>query len=77
MIRVLLKDVSQQTVSCLDFFPVSFFTPYRLLHCIQKLFVIFKPFSHCFEETLGFDLKASFAKSSTIGSNQVNIIKEF
>ena len=24
-------------------------------------FVIFKPLSHCFEETIEFDLKASFA----------------
>ena len=24
-------------------------------------FVIFKPLSHCFEETIGFDVKSSFA----------------
>ena len=28
---------------------------------IAKQFVIFKPLSYCFEETLGFDVKASFA----------------
>ena len=26
-------------------------------------FVIFKPFSYCFKETIGFDVKASFARS--------------
>ena len=28
---------------------------------LQELFVIFKPLSYCFEETIGFDVKASSA----------------
>ena len=41
---------------------------YKLDHKILNLqtyrliqFVIFKPLSYCFEETIGFDVKASFA----------------
>ena len=33
---VLMKGVSQHTISSPNFFPVSLFTQYRLLHCIQK-----------------------------------------
>ena len=36
MIQVFTEDVLQQTISCPEFFPVSFFTRYRQLHCIQK-----------------------------------------
>ena len=32
-----------------------------LLSVRRKQFVIFKPLSYCFEETIGFDVKASFA----------------
>ena len=28
---------------------------------LEPHFVIFKPLSYCFEETIGFDVKASFA----------------
>ena len=33
----------------------------KLLGNSPMQFVIFKPLSFCFEETLGFDVKASFA----------------
>ena len=33
----------------------------RRYHGICPQFVIFKPLSYCFEETIGFDVKASFA----------------
>ena len=30
--------------------------------CIIYQFVIFKPLSYCFEETIGFDVKTSFTR---------------
>ena len=38
--------------------------PWGILSLINQ-FVIFKPLSYCFEETIGFDVKASFASRST------------
>ena len=35
---------------------------YSKIHVIYKYqFVVLKPLSYCFEETIGFDVKASFA----------------
>ena len=35
-------------------------------------FVVFKPLSYCFEKTIGFDVKASFAKPpDRVSPNQV------
>ena len=33
----------------------------RIKFIFANQFVIFKPLSYCFEETIGFDVKASFA----------------
>ena len=40
--------------------------------------VIFKPLSYCFEETIGFDVKASFARGPVLRLSKPSvIIKEF
>ena len=62
----------QQPTNCLNVFDhfvkwaLKGFIPLHLrsfkeikIICIQ--FLIFKPLSYCFEETIGFDVKASFA----------------
>ena len=33
----------------------------KLFSFFSSQFVVFKPLSHCFEETIAFDVKASFA----------------
>ena len=33
---------------------------------LLKQFATFKPLSYCYEETIGFDVKASFARSQVL-----------
>ena len=41
---------------------LSFLLPAFYYSSFPTQFVIFKPLSYCFEETIGFDVKASFAR---------------
>ena len=46
----------------ITFYFCSYFFPSRKIHeSLLRQFVIFKPISYCFKETMGFDVKASFA----------------
>ena len=56
-----MNSISAQKVPC---------THKKSVNPVQ--FVTFKPLRYCFEETIGFDVKASFdANSSSVASNQL------
>ena len=44
------------------------------MHIKTSQFVIFKPLSYCFEQTIGFDVKASFA--SCLESRLIRLYNE-
>ena len=39
-------------------------------------FVVFKPLSYYYEETIGFDVKASFGMPPGVASNQTRILRK-
>ena len=61
---VLTMSGRSMVVLCLKMEMIS--QAYIMVNCLKHYeFVIFKPLSHCFEETIGFGVKASFISRPT------------